>query len=347
MMNLIMRNVEFPVEVKDKYNFVRDVFEFQNLCKVSEVSIIPYNKRGVTMNVCLIKVSSWCDSESGYNLMMGLKLGKKEIRVIYDCDNWWVVERNEYGGCCVEGVRFDAVSDAVLDADSEVESEVDSMSEVYSESIGESDVNGEWYSVVNVVSVGDTDTVSESVSDTVAMSVSEYEYEYDDSIPSLIRCGNYVCALCGKCEGGMLSLCNNELCRWYNKSALEISGLSKSSSESVMPPLSWLEDLDLDLVEEEEWLKISDSEVSLVGDVGPNVMPPLSWCLGSILKERNVYLCGSCGESTKGLFSICRNDLCERYNKSIDDIYEEGLNLDMKNVTLRKHQLGYNSSLFV
>lgn len=339
-MNLIMRNVEFPMEVNDKYKYVKDVFELQNLCKISEVSIIPYNKRGVIMNVCLIKVSSWCDSESGYNLMMGLKRGNKEIRVIYECDNWWVVERNEYGGCCgIEGVRFDSVLDADsevdVDVDVEVDVDVDSMSDVYTES----DIDGEWYSVVNAVSVTDTDTVSESVSD----AVSDIEYEYSDSIPSLIRSGNYVCGLCGKSEGGMLSVCNNELCRWYNKSALEISGLSKSSS--VMPPLSWLKDLELDV--EEEWLSISDSEV--VGDVGPNVMPPLSWCLSSSLKERSVYLCGSCGESTKGLFSICRNDLCERYNKSIDDIYEESFNfnLDTKNVTLRKHQLGYNSSLSV
>ena len=325
-----MRNVEFPVEVKDKYNFVRDVFECQNLCKVSEVSIIPYNKMGVIMNVCLIKVSSWCDSESGYNMMMSLKRGNKEVRVIYECDNWWVVERNEYGGCDIEGVRFDSVADSVVDADSEVESEVES--EVYTESIRESDVDGEWYSVPNVVSL--SDTVTDTVSDTVS------EYLYSDSIPSLVRSGNYVCGLCGKSEGGMLSVCNNELCSWYNKSALEISGLSESSSESVMPPLSWLKDLELDV--EEEWLKISDDEVG-----GPNVMPPLSWCLGSSLKERSVYLCGSCGESSSGLYSICRNDLCERYKKSVEDIYEESFNLDMKNVTLRKHQLGYNSGLFV
>jgi len=338
MMNLIMRNVEFPMEVKDKYNFVRAVFECQNLCKVSEVSIIPYNKMGVIMNVCLIKVSSWCDSESGYNMMMNLKGGKKETRVIYECDNWWVVERNEYGGCCgIESVRFDSATDSVLDTESDVESDVDCMSEVYTESIGESDIDGEWYSVPNVVS----ESVSES--DTVSDAVSDIEYEYDDSIPSLTRCGNYVCGLCGKGEGGMLSLCNNELCRWYNKSALDISGLSES--ECVMPPLSWLKDLELDVDVEEEWLSISDDEV--VGDVAPNVMPPLSWCMDSFSKERSVYLCGSCGESTSGLYSICRNDLCERYKKSIDDIYEESFNLDMKNVTLRKHQLGYNSSLFV
>jgi hypothetical protein len=268
-------------------------------------------------------------------MMMGLKRGNKEVRVIYECDNWWVVERNEYGGCCgIESVRFDAATDSVLDADSEVYSEVDNMSEVYTESIGESDIDGEWYSVVNAVSVTDTDTVLDTVS----------EYEYDDSIPILKRSGNYVCGLCGKSEGGMLSVCNNELCSWYNKSALEISGLSESSC--VMPPLSWLKDLelDVDVDVEEEWLKISEDEV---GDVGPNVMPPLSWCMDSFSKERSVYLCGSCGESTSGLYSICRNDLCERYKKSIDEIYEESFNLDMKNVTLRKHQLGYNSGLFV
>ena len=56
--------------------------------------------------------------------------------------------------------------------------------------------------------------------------------------------------------------------------------------------------------------------------------------------DKNI-ICGICGESKRSIFSICWNSSCERYNKSIDEIYEESFNLDLKNVTLRNHQRAF------
>jgi hypothetical protein len=159
-------------------------------------------------------------------------------------------------------------------------------------------------------------------------------------------------------------------CELYNKSISDIAfgdkkdmSLKKSVSYDDVPPT---------IIPQESWLKdlINDDLISLedydkYDDVGPSVIPPESWLNGldfeddeqeewvkisSIVNENipefedtKKYICGFCGETTRGVFSICWNMSCERYSKCIDDIYEESFNYqkEMKNVTLRKHQKAY------
>jgi hypothetical protein len=101
---------------------------------------------------------------------------------------------------------------------------------------------------------------------------------------------------------------------------------------TVIPPASWL-NCGLEFLEdeqEEEWVKIS----SIVNKNIPE------------FQDTNNYICGFCGETKRGMFSICWNISCDRYSKSIDDIYEESFNYpkDIKNVTLRNHQKAYEVS---
>jgi hypothetical protein len=368
-MNLIMRNVEFPLEVDwSKYHsYVANIFWNQKIGKVSEVSLIPYVKYNGMMYVCLVTIREWFDSECGYNFMKRLKEGTKEVRLVYSDDNWWTVEENKmYNEKSVvdcytvkfeesdlddESSSLDIDIDLDLVANEFVDELIDEMFEEKVSSILEKNKE------VNLVS--------------------DDEFDDDCPPPSLERGGNYWCSLCGKGQGGMMSVCDNNNCLWYNKSMLEIAfkdGLDKSVAPTMIPDDSWFNDTNvndnedvaptlippsswlncgIDLEDtQDEWVKISTGmSLKCDDEVGPSVMPPLSW-----LTEINVdipefskndnYFCGICGESKKGLFSICWNKSCERYNKSIDDIYEENFNLkDLNNVTLRKHQKEFHNEI--
>jgi len=331
-MMMMMRNVEFPnwLSWYSYHNYVANTFWNQKICKVSEVTLIPYNKYNLVY-VCFIKVSEWFDTECGYNFMKRLKDGLKEVRVIYEDDNWWTVERSDmyaYNENCFTScytVKFK-------------ESDLEDMSNYVKPYKLVDEVKNEYEHVVNVVS------------------------DDECSQPTLERGGNYWCALCGESQGGMLSLCNNEDCKWFGKTLEEIAFSDKKNVDDVppttIPDASWLQDETDDVppivipseswlnfgigLEEiqDEWVNISKEIKSNNNDVPPNVMPPNSWLKNDIphLTKSNDYFCGSCGETKRGLFSICWNKSCERYNKSIDDIYEDSFNLNMKNVTFRKHQ---------
>lgn len=331
-MMMMMRNVEFPnwLSCDSYHNYVANIFWFQKICKVSEVTLIPYNKYSVVY-VCFIKVSEWFDSECGYNFMKRLKDGLKEVRVIYEDDNWWTVERSDlytYNEHCFAScytVKFK-------------ESDLEDISTYVKP-----------YELIDGVKNEDKDVV------------------LDDQCPppTLEREGNYLCALCGESQGGMMSVCNNEDCEWFGKSLLEIAFSDKKCVDDVppttMPPLSWLKDETDDMPSivippeswlncgieledyQDEWVNISKEIKSSNDDVPPNVMPPNSWLKNDIPKftDTNNYFCGICYETKRGLFSICWNKSCERYNKSVDDIYEENFNLNLKNVTFRKHQKAF------
>jgi hypothetical protein len=352
-MNLIMRNVEFPLEVDwcKYHSYVANVFWNQRIGKVSEVSLIPYVKGNVLMYVCLVRIREWFDSECGYNFMNRLKEGSKEVRLIYSDDNWWTVQRNDmYNEKSVVDCYTVKFEESEFDVDLESESETNLE--------------------VNVVS-DDEDIL-----------------DMDDCPPpSLERGGNYWCALCGEGQGGMMSVCDNNNCLWYNKSFLEIafkdskndvSVINEDVPPSIIPDASWF-DVDVEnkdvappRIPSPSWFRdLIDDVKNDEDDVPPTIIPPSSWLNCGINLEdiqdewvkisteskmnesdnvvvpefsvSNKYFCGFCGETNRGLFSLCWNKSCERYNKSIDDIYEDNFNLkDLKNVTLRNHQQNFH-----
>lgn len=320
ILNLMMPCVEFGSA--DMHSYIMNVFRNQKLCKVSEVTLIPYNKNGSIVNVCFVKVKEWFDSECAYNFINRLKDKSKETRLIYEDDNWWLVKINE---------NYDTIF----------------FSEYYTVKFND-------YDELDVVD------------------------KLDDECPppTLERSeGSYSCALCKQIGGGMLSTCKNVNCDWYNKSFLEIVYGDRNSSKksviyddvppninppaswltgdysnddippNVIPPASWLKfGADLEALQD-EWVKISKESSN--NDVPPIIMPPMSWLEKTIpeFSDTNTYFCGICGESKRGVFSVCWNSSCQRYGKSIDDIYEENFNLNMKNVTFRKHQKSFQQEI--
>jgi len=362
------------------HSYVANTFWCQKVGKVSEVSLIPYSKNDVIAYVCLVTINEWFDSECAYNFIKKLNNPSREARLIYSDDDWWVVELNDNLMTSPEvyTVRFEECK-SIYDDDIEMNdkpipmvspSEMDSVStptlvrsggdyqctlcqegqggiyttcknencELYKKSLLDISIKG--YNMIEDIIDDIVDNVDED----------------DCPPPSLERGGNYWCALCGQGQGGMISTCDNVNCEWYNKSFLEIAFGDKEKSSNdpppvemwnevdapptIIPPESWLNcGIDLDDIQD-EWVKIS-TETDVSDDVPPNILPPKSWLTSIPDFPDTNSICGFCGESKRSVFSICWNSSCERYSKSIDDIYEENFNLDLKNVTLRNHQRAF------
>jgi hypothetical protein len=409
-MNLIMRNVEFPENVDGRWyhSYVSNVFWFQKVGKVSEVSLIPYVKHDVIAYVCLVKIKEWFDSECAYNFVKRLNDPSREVRLIYSDDDWWSVELNDnlMSSPEVYTVKFEeyesVFDDIELNADIEmsdvpilipmvspsemdivstptlVRSDGDYQCRLCQEGQGGmyttcKNDNCEWYkkSLLDISIKGYNmieDIIDDIVDNVVDVDVDVDIDEDDCPPPSLERGGNYWCALCGQGKGGMQSTCDNVNCEWYNKSFLEIAFGDKAKSSkkavsyadepptiipvemwnevdappTIIPPESWLNcGIELDDIQD-EWVKIStETDVNVSDDVPPNILPPKSWLTSIPDFPDTNSICGFCGESKRSVFSICWNSSCERHGKSIDDIYEEKFNLDLKNVTLRNHQRAF------
>jgi hypothetical protein len=53
---------------------------------------MPDFKRNQLCYTAYIEVAEWCDREVAYNLIQKIKDPTKEARIVYEDDNWWVVE---------------------------------------------------------------------------------------------------------------------------------------------------------------------------------------------------------------------------------------------------------------
>ncbi len=300
MNNLMMPNMEFPesVDWREYHSYVANIFWRQKIGKVSKVSVMPYSKNEKLLYLCLVTINEWFDSECAYNFIKRLQDPSRETRLIYSDDNWCVVElNNEMSYQDIYTVNFKEAKYEFVEND-----------------------------VVNDVLhyVSDDDEFD------------EFDDDDDNLPPTLERSeGNYWCSLCGQCQGGMYSSCNNMNCEWYKKSILDIAfGDNKKSviyddlPPTIIPPESWLQD---------------DIDDNKYNDVPPSVMPPSSWLnsdigfledeqeewvkISSIVNENipellytRKYMCGFCGESKRRMNSICTS--CEIYGSSIVDVYE-------------------------
>ena len=74
--------------------FIAYIFERNLIAQVSRVAI-EYNKKTKKYSA-FVGIHSWCDTEIAYNFLHRLKNPKKEARIVYRDDEWWVVEVNKF-----------------------------------------------------------------------------------------------------------------------------------------------------------------------------------------------------------------------------------------------------------
>jgi hypothetical protein len=68
------------------------LLEYLGLFKTRKICVMPDFKRNQLCYTAYIEVAEWCDREVAYNLIQKIKDPTKEARIVYEDDNWWVVE---------------------------------------------------------------------------------------------------------------------------------------------------------------------------------------------------------------------------------------------------------------
>jgi hypothetical protein len=71
------------------------MLEYLQLCKVRKICVFPDFQRNQMCYTAFIEVAEWCDREAAHNLIRKIKDPSKEARIVYEDDNWWVVEETE------------------------------------------------------------------------------------------------------------------------------------------------------------------------------------------------------------------------------------------------------------
>lgn len=74
--------------------FIAYIFERNLIAQVSRVAI-EYNKKTKKYSA-FVGIHAWCDTEIAYNFLHRLKNPKKEARIVYRDDEWWLVEVNKF-----------------------------------------------------------------------------------------------------------------------------------------------------------------------------------------------------------------------------------------------------------
>ena len=68
------------------------LLEYLQICKTRKICVMPDFKRNQLCYTAYIEVAEWCDQKAAYNLIQKIKDPTKEARIVYEDDNWWVVE---------------------------------------------------------------------------------------------------------------------------------------------------------------------------------------------------------------------------------------------------------------
>jgi hypothetical protein len=84
---------------------------------------MPDFKRNQLCYTAYIEVAEWCDREVAYNLIQKIKDPRKEARIVYEDDNWWVVEETteeelqftKYANFAQWTTEFKQIKDEVYD----------------------------------------------------------------------------------------------------------------------------------------------------------------------------------------------------------------------------------------
>jgi hypothetical protein len=351
---LMIPCVEFPIDVayEDQPRYVANTFLKQNIAKINDITLIPYWRNGVVVYVGFITILEWFDTENSYNFIQKLKNPSKETRMVYDDDDWWVIQLNTGDECNfavenytvyfsyptdfeIEDVEVEEVED-VEEVEVEVEEVVIPMPVlerergIWSCAVCHTGESGPFSLCYNI----DCSEFMKTLND---FPVTDQEFipmdllvddDDTDELPVLERSqGQWTCSKCKEYTGSMYSSCKNENCDWFMMSLLEI--VTNCNQEktvcfddvppNVIPPMSWLKD--------------DDTEMDLDSDWDNMDIPALEF-------EEN-YECGYCCEPKRNMFSVCWNVMCERYGKNLNEVYPDKINFDnfnfdTRNVTFRK-----------
>lgn len=69
------------------------MLEYLGLLKTRKICVMPDFRGKQLCYMAYIEVAEWCDREAAYNLIQKIKNPRKEARIVYEDDNWWVVEK--------------------------------------------------------------------------------------------------------------------------------------------------------------------------------------------------------------------------------------------------------------
>lgn len=76
------------------------MLEYLGLLKSRKICVMPDFKRNQLCYSAYIEVAEWCDREAAYNLIKKIKKTDVEARIVYEDDNWWVIEETAPENLC-------------------------------------------------------------------------------------------------------------------------------------------------------------------------------------------------------------------------------------------------------
>ena len=351
---LMIPCVEFPsyVAYEDQPHYVANTFLKQNIAKINDITLIPYWRNGVVVYVGFITILEWLDTENSYNFIQKLKNPSKETRMVYDDDDWWVIQLNTGDECnfAVENYTvyfsyptdFEEVEEEVEVEEVEVKVEeveyihmpvLERAPGIWSCAVCHTGESGPFSLCYNIdcsefmKTLNDFPVINEfpvTYQEFIPMGLLDDDDDTDE-LPVLERSqGQWTCSMCKEYTGSMYSSCKNENCDWFKMGLLEIVTNFKNEDQE---------------------------KTVCFDDVPPNVIPPMSWLNDDTdipaLDFENTYECGLCCEPKRNMFSVCWNVMCERYGKNLNEVYPDKINFDnfdnfdnfnfdTRNVTFRK-----------
>jgi len=315
---LMIPCVEFPVDVayEDQPRYVANTFLKQNIAKINDITLIPYWRNGVVVYVGFITILEWLDTENSYNFIQKLKNPSKETRMVYDDDDWWVIQLNTGDECNFAVENYTVYFSYPTDFDEEVE--VEDVEEV------EVEVKVEEVEVEEVEEVEDVEYIpmpvlerergiwscavchtGESGPFSLCYNIdcSEFmktlndfpvinEFPVTDQVfipkPVLEReRGIWSCAVCHTGESGPFSLCYNIDCSEFTKTLNEF-------------PVTDQEFIPMDLLVDDD-------------DDDTDELPVLE-------RSQGQWTCSKCKEYTGSMYSSCKNENCDWFKMGLLEI---------------------------
>ena len=327
---LMIPCVEFPsyVAYEDQPHYVANTFLKQNIAKINDITLIPYWRNGVVVYVGFITILEWLDTENSYNFIQKLKNPSKETRMVYDDDDWWVIQLNTGDECNfavenytvyfsypadfedvevedveVEDVEVEDVE--VEDVEVKVEEKVvipmpvlERERGIYSCAVCHTGESGPFSLCYNI----DCSEFTKTLNDFPV--INEFPVTCQEFIPMPVlerERGIWSCAVCHTGESGPFSLCYNIDCSEFTKTLNDfpvINEFSVTCQEFI--PMGLLDD-----------------------DDDTDELPVLE-------RSQGQWTCSMCKEYTGSMYSSCKNENCDWFKMGLLEIVTNFKNEDQE-----------------